>query len=119
MADLRSTDLVGMRPGYLMHRFTQRLFGGEPPLVSAVTDGAEMGKLMVAEGLGITLLPDFSVAHDPLFRAGLITSRPLAGRRHQGLAGGAATGRRLVRRHPAPARRARRRLHRPWPRQRR
>lgn len=79
VADLRSTDLVGMRPGYLMHRFTQRLFGGEPPLVSAVTDGAEMGKLMVAEGLGITLLPDFSVAHDPLFRAGLITSRPLAG----------------------------------------
>ena len=79
VADLRSADLVGMRPGYLMHRFTQRLFGGEPPRVSAVTDGAEMGKLMVAEGLGVTLLPDFSVVQDPLFRAGLITARPIAG----------------------------------------
>ncbi|MFH8769999.1 hypothetical protein [Streptomyces sp. NPDC017958] len=33
---------------------------------------------MVAEGLGATVLPDFSVAGDPLERIGLITYRPLA-----------------------------------------
>ncbi|NGO06638.1 LysR family transcriptional regulator [Streptomyces sp. HC44] len=43
------------------------------------TDGAEMGKLMVAEGLGATVLPDFSVVGDPLERRGAITVRPLAG----------------------------------------
>lgn len=32
---------------------------------------------MVAEGLGITLLPDYSVADDPLERHGIITYRPL------------------------------------------
>ena len=44
-----------------------------------VTDGAEMGKMMVAEGLGITILPDYSVVGDPLERAGLITTRAIAG----------------------------------------
>jgi DNA-binding transcriptional LysR family regulator len=48
------------------------------PAASYTTDGAELGKMMVAEGLGITVLPDFSVAGDPLERAGLITHRPLA-----------------------------------------
>jgi DNA-binding transcriptional LysR family regulator len=33
---------------------------------------------MVAEGLGATLLPDFSVIGDPLERNGVITWRPLA-----------------------------------------
>jgi DNA-binding transcriptional LysR family regulator len=39
---------------------------------------AEMGKLMVAEGPGATVLPDFSVLGDPLERLGTITYRPLA-----------------------------------------
>jgi len=33
---------------------------------------------MVAQGLGVMLLPDFSVAGDPLEQAGLIVRRPLA-----------------------------------------
>lgn len=37
-----------------------------------------MGKLMVAEGLGLCVLPDYSVIGDPLHRAGLITHRPIA-----------------------------------------
>ena len=36
---------------------------------------------MVAEGLGVTVLPDYSVVGDPLERAGLITARPIAGDR--------------------------------------
>ncbi|GAA4101376.1 hypothetical protein GCM10023066_48240 [Nocardioides kongjuensis] len=43
------------------------------------TDGAEMGKFMVSQGLGVTVLPDYSVAGDPLELAGLITARPIAG----------------------------------------
>ncbi|WP_240810002.1 LysR family transcriptional regulator [Actinomadura sp. WMMA1423] len=35
--------------------------------------GAEMGKIMIAEGLGVTLLPDYSVAGDPLELTGVIT----------------------------------------------
>lgn len=76
---LRSERFVLMRAGYLMHRFAQRLFGDRPPPRCRSTDGAEMGKIMVAEGLGLTLLPDFSVDGDPLTRSGLITARPIAG----------------------------------------
>jgi DNA-binding transcriptional LysR family regulator len=36
-----------------------------------------MGKLMVAAGLGVAVLPDYSVIGDPLERSGEITSRPL------------------------------------------
>ena len=67
-----------LRPGYLMHRLVHRLLAGELPPVCYTADGAEMAKLLVAEGLGVTLLPDFSVAGDPLERGGAITWRPLA-----------------------------------------
>lgn len=76
--DLRTERFVGMRAGYLMHRFAHRLFGTELPRDWYATDGAEMGKMMVSEGLGLTVLPDFSVVGDPLERAGLITTRPIA-----------------------------------------
>jgi DNA-binding transcriptional LysR family regulator len=76
--DLLAEPLIVMRAGYLMHRFVHRLFDGRIPPVSYSTDGAELGKLMVAEGLGVTLLPDYSVAGDPLERLGAITTRPLA-----------------------------------------
>lgn len=79
--DLRPEPFVAMRNGYLMHRFLHRLFGAEMPPVSYSADGAELGKVMVAEGLGLTLLPDYSVVGDPLERAGVITFRPLAGDR--------------------------------------
>jgi len=76
---LRNERFVAMRACYLMHRFVHRLFGSEMPRTCYSTDGAEMGKIMVAEGLGLTVLPDYSVIGDPLERAGLITHRPIAG----------------------------------------
>jgi DNA-binding transcriptional LysR family regulator len=78
VSDLRSAVLIGMRPGYVMHRYLHRLLTGEVPVFPYSADGAEMGKLMVAEGLGITVLPDFSVIGDPLETRGVITWRRLA-----------------------------------------
>ncbi len=78
-ADLLDHPLIAMRTGYVMHRYVHRLLGGHDPSFSYSTDGAEMGKLMVAEGLGATVLPDFSVVGDPLERLGTITYRPIAG----------------------------------------
>jgi DNA-binding transcriptional LysR family regulator len=78
-ADLAGESLIGMRSGYVMHRYVERLFGGESPSYSYSADGAEMGKLMVAEGLGAAVLPDYSVAGDPLEQRGAITYRPLEG----------------------------------------
>jgi DNA-binding transcriptional LysR family regulator len=77
VADLLTEPLIAMRSGYVMHRFVHRLLAGRTPAFSYSTDGAELGKLMVAEGLGVTVLPDFSVRDDPLERAGVITWRPL------------------------------------------
>jgi DNA-binding transcriptional LysR family regulator len=77
--DLLTEPLIVMRAGYLMHRYLHRILDGRTPTVSYSTDGGEMGKLMVAEGLGATVLPDFSVIGDPLERGGIITWRPLAG----------------------------------------
>jgi DNA-binding transcriptional LysR family regulator len=78
LSDLRSAPLIVMRSGYVMHRYVLRLLHDEVPPFSYSTDGAEMGKLMVAEGLGVTVLPDFSVIGDPLETRGVITWRPLA-----------------------------------------
>jgi len=77
--DLRRQRFVMMRTGSQMHRFAHRLFGGDLPQVCHSTDGAEMGKALVAEGLGLTVLPDYSVVGDPLHRAGKIAMRPIAG----------------------------------------
>jgi DNA-binding transcriptional LysR family regulator len=60
-----------------MHRYIHRLLDGRTPCFSYTTGGAEMGKVLVAEGLGVTVLPDFSVIGDPLERSGVITQRPL------------------------------------------
>lgn len=79
VSDLLAEPLIVMRAGYVMHRFVHRLLAGRTPSFSYSTDGAEMGKLMVAEGLGATVLPDYSVLGDPLERAGAITCRPLQG----------------------------------------
>jgi DNA-binding transcriptional LysR family regulator len=77
--DLRRQRFVMMRAGYLMHRYVHRIFGADMPRASHSTDGAEMGKALVAEGLGVTVLPDYSVIGDPLHRAGLLVLRPIAG----------------------------------------
>lgn len=79
--DLLDAPLIGMRSGYVMNRFAHRLLDGRAPVFAYTADGAEMGKLMVAEGLGVTLLPDFSVRDDPLERRGVLLYRPLAGDR--------------------------------------
>lgn len=79
VAELRGQPFITMRAGYLMHRVTHQLFGGELPPVSVSSDGAEMGKLLVAEGLGVTVLPDYSLDEDPLVRAGIVVHRPIAG----------------------------------------
>ncbi|GAA3679146.1 LysR family transcriptional regulator [Nocardioides ginsengisoli] len=76
---LRDEPFIGMRSGYLMHRYAHRLFGDDLPRTWHTTDGAEMGAVMVAEGLGVTILPDYSVNGSALERAGLITTRPIAG----------------------------------------
>ena len=75
--DLRAEPHVLMRPGFVMHRYAHRVFGGALPATTYATDGAEMGKAMVAAGLGISILPDFSIADDPLVRAGVLTTRPI------------------------------------------
>lgn len=77
--ELRAQPFVMMRAGYVMHRYAHRLFGGDLPSVSASCDGADLGKLLVAEGLGVTVLPDYSIEGDPLVRAGAIVHRPIAG----------------------------------------
>ncbi|ATL31166.1 LysR family transcriptional regulator [Streptomyces formicae] len=78
VSDLLAQPLIVMRAGYVMHRYVHRLLNGPTPSFAYAADGAEMGKLMVAEGLGVTVLPDYSVLGDPLERSGTITCRPLA-----------------------------------------
>lgn len=75
--DLIGEALIGMRSGYLMHRYAHRLFAGLPARFTYSADGAEIGKLMVAEGLGATILPDYTVVGDPLERSGAIAVREL------------------------------------------
>jgi DNA-binding transcriptional LysR family regulator len=77
VADLRSAPLIVMRSGYVMNRYLHRVLGDALAGFSYSTDGADMGKLMVAEGLGVTVLPDFSVIGDPLETRGVITWRPI------------------------------------------
>jgi DNA-binding transcriptional LysR family regulator len=77
-ADLVSEPLIAMRAGYVMHRYLHRLLGDREPTISYSADGSEMGKTMVAAGLGVAVLPDYSVIGDPLERNEEITYRPLA-----------------------------------------
>lgn len=77
--DLLGEALIAMRPGYVMYRYLERLFGGQVPSFSFSADGSEMGKMMVAEGLGAALLPDYSVVGDPLELSGAITFREIEG----------------------------------------
>jgi DNA-binding transcriptional LysR family regulator len=46
--------------------------------VSYTADGCDLGTVMVAEGLGWTVAPDYGVVGDQLERAGLVTIRPIA-----------------------------------------
>jgi DNA-binding transcriptional LysR family regulator len=77
-AELLGQPLISMRAGYAMHRYINRLLAGEKPSFSYSADGAEMGKLMVAAGLGVTVLPSYSVFGDPLEERGAIAARKIA-----------------------------------------
>jgi DNA-binding transcriptional LysR family regulator len=70
---------VMMRGGYVMHRYLRRALGADVPAATHTTDGAEMAKALVAEGLGVTVMPDYAVADGPLHRAGRVTTRRVAG----------------------------------------
>ncbi|KRF14075.1 LysR family transcriptional regulator [Nocardioides sp. Soil797] len=76
--ELHRHDLVVMRQGFVMHRFVHRILDSENVAAALRTDGAEMGKVMVAQGLGITVLPDYSVVGDPLETSGVLTQRRLS-----------------------------------------
>ncbi len=78
-SQLLSEPLIVMRAGYAMHRYLNRLLGGGEPSFSYSADGAEMGKLMVAAGLGVTVLPSYSVVGDPLTERGAIIFRKIEG----------------------------------------
>jgi DNA-binding transcriptional LysR family regulator len=78
VADLWMGPLIAMRPGYVMHRYLMRLLAGREQSFSYASEGAEMGKQMVAAGLGIALIPDYSIIGDPLERTGEIVYRRLA-----------------------------------------
>ena len=77
IADLERETLIAMRPGNVMHRYLRRILGDAEPALSYSADGAEMGKLMVAAGLGAAVLPDYSVLDDPLEVRGEIAFRPI------------------------------------------
>jgi DNA-binding transcriptional LysR family regulator len=79
VAELARQPLIAMRPGYMMYRYANRLLEGHDADFSYSADGAEMSKLMVAEGLGAALLPDYSVAGDQLEQRGAITFREIEG----------------------------------------
>src|ERR1700722_11734183 len=78
-AQLISEPLIVMRAGYAMHRYLKRLLGGGEPAFSYSAEGAEMGKLMVAAGLGVTVPPSYSVIGDPLTERGAIIFRKIEG----------------------------------------
>lgn len=75
--DLRQEVFVGARPGYLMHRVAHRVFGDSPPLKWHTADGADVCKQMVSSGLGVALMPDFTLVEDPLVAAGTLALRPI------------------------------------------
>jgi DNA-binding transcriptional LysR family regulator len=76
-AELALEPLIAMRAGYVMHRYVTHLLDGQVWSFSYTADGAEMGKLMVAAGLGATVLPSYSVIGDPLEERGAITYRKI------------------------------------------
>jgi len=75
---LREPQAV-MRPGFTMHRLLRGILRGRWPTTTFAADSAEMAKLMVAEGLGVCAMPDYTIVGDPLERHGVLGWRPIAG----------------------------------------
>lgn len=78
VADLVAQPLILFGAGYAMHDVAYEIVGDAAPSVAYYADNAETAKSLVADGVGVTLLPEFSVLEDPLVRSGLVTWRPLA-----------------------------------------
>lgn len=76
-ADLQVEQLVSLRQGDAMQRLTARLLGPDTPAPTYVADGSGSALQSVAQGLGVTVLPDFLAGPDPLVTAGLLRILPL------------------------------------------
>jgi DNA-binding transcriptional LysR family regulator len=75
--DLLEEPLILFRQGYLMHEILRRLLGERTGNVVYYTDNTESAKRMVAAGVGMTMLPEFSVVDDSYRREGKVTYIPL------------------------------------------
>jgi len=78
-AELAREPLIIFRQGYLMHEILQTVLGERIGNVVYYTDNTESAKRMVALGVGVTLLPEFSVVDDSYRREGkIVYVRPAA-----------------------------------------
>jgi DNA-binding transcriptional LysR family regulator len=77
--DITEEPLILFRAGYFMSDLVQRILHGSELNVVYYTDNTESAKRMIAAGVGITLLPRFSVVPDLLSKSGEITYIPLVG----------------------------------------
>lgn len=75
--DITREPLILFRQGYLMHEILRTLLGERTGNVVYYTDNTESAKRMVAAGVGLTLLPEFSVVDDFYRGEGKITYIPL------------------------------------------
>jgi len=77
--DVAQESLILFRSGYLMHDLMNDLLKGSQLNVVYYTDNTESAKRMIAAGVGVTLLPEFSVVDDALSRSNSIVYVPLVG----------------------------------------
>jgi len=75
--DVAREPLILFRQGYLMHEILRTLLGERTGNVVYYTDNTESAKRMVAAGVGLTFLPEFSIVDDSYRGEGKITYIPL------------------------------------------
>jgi DNA-binding transcriptional LysR family regulator len=75
VTDLVDESLITFRRGYLMHSVLQDLLDVSAHTTAFLTDSTDSAKAMIAAGVGVTVLPEFSARYSP---NGTIY-RPLAG----------------------------------------
>lgn len=77
VTELADQPLILFGAGDAMHEVAHEVLGRHVPSVVYYADNAETAKSLVADGVGITLLPEFSVVNDPLVRSGLVEYLPV------------------------------------------